>query len=65
MATRSGTSFKKRQKELARVQKQQDKAAKRMERKQTGKQSTDSDIATEDDMRNLFGIDISSPETAK
>lgn len=64
MATRSGTSFKKRQKELARVQKQQDKAAKRMERKQTGK-STDSDIATEDDLRNLFGTDVSSPERAE
>lgn len=64
MATRSGTSFKKRQKELARVQKQQDKAAKKMERKLTGKQSGDSDIATADDLRALFGDDA-PPETAE
>jgi len=33
MATRSRTTFKKRQMELARVQKQRDKIAKRMQRK--------------------------------
>jgi len=33
MATRSRTTFKKRQKELARMEWQRDKAAKRMERK--------------------------------
>jgi len=33
MATRSRTTFKKRQQELARVQKQRDKVAKRMQRK--------------------------------
>ena len=33
MASRSHTTFKKRQKELARVEKQRDKAAKRLERK--------------------------------
>lgn len=34
MASRSHTTFKKRQKELARVEKQRDKAAKRMQRKE-------------------------------
>ena len=34
MATRSHTTFKKRQKELARVEKQKDKAEQRMQRKQ-------------------------------
>ena len=33
MATRSRTTFKKRQKELARMEKQRDKAAKRVQRK--------------------------------
>ena len=33
MATRSRTTFRKRQQELARVQKQRDKVAKRMQRK--------------------------------
>lgn len=33
MASRSRTTFKKRQKELARMEKQRDKAAKRLERK--------------------------------
>ena len=33
MASRSRTTFKKRQKELARIQKQRDKAARRLERK--------------------------------
>jgi hypothetical protein len=33
MATRSRTTFKKRQKELARLEKQRDKAARRMQRK--------------------------------
>ena len=35
MASRSHTTFKKRQKELARVEKQRDKAAKRAERRET------------------------------
>lgn len=33
MASRSRTTFKKRQKEIARMEKQQEKAAKRMQRK--------------------------------
>ena len=35
MASRSHTTFKKRQKELARVEKQRDKAAKRLQRRET------------------------------
>ena len=38
MATRSRTTFKKRQKEIARMEWQRDKAAKRMQRKLTEKQ---------------------------
>jgi hypothetical protein len=51
MATRSRSTFKKRQKEIARMEKQRDKAAKRMERKlqkQTPGGSQDGDIAWED-----------------
>lgn len=36
MATRSRTTFKKRQKEMARMEKQRDKAAKRAEKKDDG-----------------------------
>ena len=49
MASRSRTTFKKRQKELARMEKQRDKAAKRMQRK-TLKQS---------------GMDTLDPETGE
>jgi hypothetical protein len=49
MASRSRTTFKKRQKELARMEKQRDKAAKRMQRK-TMKQS---------------GVDMLDPETGE
>jgi hypothetical protein len=51
MATRSRSTFKKRQKEIARMEKQRDKAAKRMERKlqkQTPGSGQDDDIAWED-----------------
>ena len=43
MATRSRTSFQKRQKEIARMEKQRDKAAKRLQKKLTGKQPQGSD----------------------
>ncbi|MDR3699406.1 MAG: hypothetical protein P4L56_07205 [Candidatus Sulfopaludibacter sp.] len=36
MATRSRTTFKKRQKEMARIEKQRDKAAKRAQKKESG-----------------------------
>ncbi|MFN0167641.1 MAG: hypothetical protein ACKV22_14540 [Bryobacteraceae bacterium] len=45
MATRSRTSFQKRQKEIARMEKQRDKAARRLQRKEeAGKRPADSDI---------------------
>lgn len=43
MATRSRTTFKKRQKEIARMEWQRDKAAKRMQRKLTEKQPEGAD----------------------
>jgi hypothetical protein len=43
MATRTRTSFQKRQKELARVEKQRDKAAKRAQRKLEGPKPEESD----------------------
>ena len=39
MATRSRTTFQKRQKEIARMEKQREKAAKRMQRKMAGRDS--------------------------
>jgi hypothetical protein len=45
MATRSRTSFKKRQKEIARMEKQREKAAKRMQRKSMPREpETETDI---------------------
>jgi hypothetical protein len=51
MATRSRSTFKKRQKEIARMEKQRDKAAKRMQRKlqkQAPGSGQEDDIAWED-----------------
>ncbi len=44
MATRTRTSFQKRQKELARVEKQRDKAARRLQRKLEGPKPEEDDI---------------------
>lgn len=49
MPTRSHTTFKKRQKELARMEKQRDKAARRMQRKLEHKQSGESAPVEMDD----------------
>lgn len=49
MATRSRTTFKKRQKEIARMEWQRDKAAKRMQRKLTGKQPGEESTAEHSD----------------
>ena len=49
MGMRSGTTFKKRQKELARMEKQRDKAARRVQRK-AEKLSGDSPNALSDDL---------------
>ena len=52
MATRSRTTFQKRQNEIARMEKQRDKAAKRMQRKLAGKLSPGSDGELADDVTN-------------
>ena len=49
MGMRSGTTFKKRQKELARMEKQRDKAARRIQRK-AEKLSGDSPNSLSDDL---------------
>jgi len=49
MPTRSRTTFKKRQKELARMEKQRDKAARRMQRKLDDKQPSEPDPAATDE----------------
>jgi hypothetical protein len=50
MATRSRTSFQKRQKEIARMEKQRDKAAKRAQRKLAPPESNDSEDMPLDDL---------------
>jgi hypothetical protein len=59
MASRSRTTFKKRQKELARMEKQRDKAAKRMQRKAEKLSGGISDDGTQelDDELGLGGED--------
>ena len=59
MATRSRTTFKKRQKEIARMEKQRDKAARRMQRRLDKKEpgesgATISDESTEPDQQTEF-----------
>lgn len=49
MGMRSGTTFKKRQKEIARMEKQRDKAARRIQRK-AEKLSGDSSTSDEENM---------------
>jgi hypothetical protein len=51
MGMRSGTTFKKRQKELARMEKQRDKAARRIQRK-AEKLSGESPDAPKDDIKD-------------
>jgi hypothetical protein len=48
MASRSHTTFKKRQKELARVEKQRDKVAKRQQRKDGEAQPDDQELTLEE-----------------
>lgn len=52
MATRSRTSFQKRQKEILRAERQREKAAKRLQRKLAPKETGDPDIEP------MEGIDI-------
>jgi len=64
MATRSRTSFQKRQKEIARMEKQRDKAAKRMQRK-LEKKSPDADgmIEGEEGTEGIEGEEGSAPDS--
>jgi hypothetical protein len=52
---RSRTSFQKRQKELARKEKQRDKVAKRMERKLAPKQPDTEDLPVDESLSPLDG----------
>jgi hypothetical protein len=54
MATRSRSTFKKRQKELARIQRQQEKEARRLQRKKERQERAASGAADEDP--DLAGI---------
>ena len=57
MATRSRTSFQKRQKEIARMEKQRDKAAKRAQRKLMPAESQDSEYLLGEDGLPVLGED--------
>ena len=57
MATRSRTSFQKRQKEIARMEKQRDKAAKRAQRKLNPGGSEDSEYLLGEDGLPVLGED--------
>ena len=65
MATRSRTTFQKRQKEIARAEKQRDKVARRLQRKLNGDQGIDPDALEAGDEENLVNgvsaVDVSSP----
>jgi hypothetical protein len=68
MATRSRTTFQKRQKEIARAEKQRDKVARRLQRKLNGDQGIDPDAPETSDEENLVNgisaVDGSSPDAA-
>jgi hypothetical protein len=66
MASRSRTTFKKRQKELARMEKQRDKAAKRMQRKAEKLSGGIPDDGTQelDEEAGLTGEEAGEPEEA-
>ena len=57
MATRSRTSFQKRQKEIARMEKQRDKAAKRAQRKLNPTGSEESEYVLGEDGLPILGED--------
>src|ERR1700730_15419511 len=65
MATRSRTTFQKRQKEIARAEKQRDKVARRLQRKLNGDLGIDPDAVEAGDEENLVNgvsaVDGSSP----
>lgn len=61
MGMRSGTTFKKRQKEIARMEKQRDKAARRIQRKSD--KEPDSGVPEEEDLLGLGLLDELSTTT--
>lgn len=61
MAGRSGDTFKKRQKEVARAEKHREKLARRLERKQN-KQSPDDGEAQEDEFSSQMSEDAAHSE---
>jgi hypothetical protein len=63
MATRSRTTFKKRQKEMARAGKQRDKAEKRMQRKE-GERTPEPDMTLEE-AAILRGLEVPAPPEPK
>jgi hypothetical protein len=61
MGMRSGTTFKKRQKELARMEKQRDKAARRIQRKAEKESGISSDTESSD-LESLDGTSAEAPK---
>ncbi|MGD0500026.1 MAG: hypothetical protein ABSC23_16500 [Bryobacteraceae bacterium] len=59
MASRSRTTFKKRQKEMARAEKQREKVAKRLQRKE-GDHTPEPDVTLEE-AAILRGLDVVAP----
>ena len=59
MGMRSGTTFKKRQKEIARMEKQRDKAARRIQRKAEKLNGDSSTNSEEDDLLGPSDVDES------
>lgn len=57
MAGQTRTTFKKRQKEMARMEKQRDKAAKRIQRKQNPRPAGESDLLMLDEFGNPVEMD--------
>jgi hypothetical protein len=62
MPTRSRTTFKKRQKEMARMEKQRDKAAKRVGRQKEGTPGAGPEIADPDTL-DEFGLPLDLDDT--
>jgi hypothetical protein len=68
MASRSRTTFKKRQKEIARMEKQRDKAAKRMQRKAeklAGHVEPDQEVASDEVASEEMTPEAEPPESIK
>jgi len=67
MAGRSGDTFKKRQKEVARAEKHREKLAKRLERKQhkgePGEGLSDSDDSFENDLSSANDLSEDAPQS--